>query len=182
MGIHAKAGGILGNEHMLLHALGRQIGDLLQNILHLPGAETATDQRDGAVGAAVVAAIGYADVGGVRRRGEHPVAAEHLLVELHIAGPLACHGFLNGTGQLVVLAHAKEQVDLRHFFPEGFLVALHKAARGHQQHAAAGFLILRQGQQRIDALLLCRVDEAAGIHNENLRLAFIRGEGMACIP
>ena len=112
--VDAEAGGILRHQHMLSHALFRQCADLVQHVLHFPGTEAAPNQRNGAVGAAVVAAVGNADIGGIRRGGQHPASGQDSIIPAAEALALAVQGLVQRFRQAGILADAHQQVDLRH--------------------------------------------------------------------
>ena len=144
MRIHAEARGILRHQHMFPDALVRQSADLVQHALHVAGAEPAADERNGAVGAPVVAPVGDAHIGCVRRGGKHALAAQHTRVRRAVAGPLARQRLLDGAGQHGILAHAQHQVNLRHILQNGLLIALRQAAGGRQELEVSFLLIARQ--------------------------------------
>ncbi len=94
-----------------------------------------------------------------------------------------CHAFAakslaNRRGQLLILVHTHEQVDLRHFRHQILLVPLGKATGNDQQLALAGFLILRHFQNGVNGFFLCRADEPAGVHHQNIRLCRIAGKSV----
>ena len=163
---------------MFAHALSRQRADFFQYILNVAAAESAADEGNGAVGAAIVAAVRNADVGRPRRGGQHAVALKDVAAGRAVAGTLAAERLFQRLGQLLVLAHAKEQIHLGDFLAQRLFIALHQAARGHQQFAFAGFLVFRQRQDGINALLLGRVDETAGVHDQDVRLLLVCGNAV----
>ena len=179
--VDAEAGGILSHQNVLLHAFFRQRANFVQHVLHFPGTEAAPDQGDGAVGAAVVTAVSNADVGGIGRGGQHPAAGQNGIIPAAEALALAVQGRLQRLRQTRVLAHAHQQIDLRHIGHELFFVALGQTARSHQHLAFAGALVFGHLQQSVDALLLGGVDEAAGVDDQHLRFLFICGNGIAVL-
>ena len=102
--------------------------------------------------------------------------------------PLAPEGLFDGRGEIRVLIHTQEQINLRDFLQQILRIALREAAGDHQQAAAAGFLILRHIEDRIDRLLLGGIDKPAGVHEEDVRLlgifrqdkAFFRQQPQGC--
>jgi hypothetical protein len=63
--VPAVGGGVLSDETDLPHALGGHLFGLLLDDLQLSAAEFPTDDGDGTVGAAVVAAVGDLQIGAV---------------------------------------------------------------------------------------------------------------------
>ena len=116
MGIHAKAAGILSHQRYFLYAPAGQVPNFRQHAFNSAGAEAAPNQGNGAVGAAVVTAVGNTHIGAVGRGGQHPAALQHRVGPVAVAGALAAQGLLDGLGQPGIFAYAHKQVDFRHFF------------------------------------------------------------------
>ena len=113
--IHAVAGGILSDENVLLHALSGQGPHLVQNVFHRPGTVRTPNQGNGAVGAAVVAAVAGFDVGGISGRGQHPAAFVKARRPFGIGGPLAVQRLGQIFPQARVLGHPQQTVDFGNF-------------------------------------------------------------------
>ena len=132
--VDAVAGGVLGDEDQLFGAVCHQAFALLLDALHGSAAVAAPDEGDGAVGAAVVAALGDFYIGEVAGGGELPVAAQGhagLVREgLHI-GVLLHHLGEEG-GDVPVGADAQDGVGLGELCVHLLLVALGQAAGDDQ--------------------------------------------------
>ena len=61
--VDAVVGGILCDDHQLLHATSRQLSCLLLDLLHRYGCVLATNKRNGTVAAEPVATLGNLQVG-----------------------------------------------------------------------------------------------------------------------
>ena len=178
--VRAVAGGILGHQDVLTHALPGKLTHFTQDGVLAAGAVMAADQRDGAEGAAVVAAVADAGVGGVGGGGQHPVMLEEVeALGTQAVALMRAHRRVDGVGQLIVLVHAHQQVNLGNFLQEGLLVPLGQAARHHQQPAAAGLFVAGHLQDGVDGLLLGGLNEAAGIHHQHVSLGGVAGEAEA---
>ncbi len=152
----------------------RQALGFVDQLFHGLRMQIPPDQGDGAVGAAVVAAVAGAQKGPVGGRGQQPIpqAAAQL-------GQGRLQLFGQQRRQLLILPDPQEDVDLRQFGRQFFPVPFRQAPGGHQDAAIAGLLILGHLQDGVDALLLGRVDEAAGVHDQHLRRPGVGGEGIA---
>ena len=167
--VRAVARRVLRDERKFLDALRRQLPDLGQNIRLRAAAVAAADHRNRAIRAPVVASLADADVGAVFRRGQHAAKFVELSVVVGVNGAAALCGLLNGLIELLIVVHAHNHVHLGHLLADGLRVALRKAARRHQQAAAARLLVARHFKQRGDGFFLCGLDEAAGVDDDDLR-------------
>jgi hypothetical protein len=130
-------------------------------------------QRDRAERAPVVAPLAHLEVPHARQ-----VAAEdpHARVRRERLGRQhAARGELRD--EPVHLAGAEEQVDLGQRLGEFRLVPLHHAADRDQRLAGAVGLELPGLHDRVDRLLLGRVDEAARVHQDHLGLGHVARRG-----
>ena len=118
--VHAEVGGVLGDEIDLLHAAGDELTCFLDDALLRAAAMAATNARDDAEGARVVAAFGDLDVGHVLRR---EAEARCVVVRdvLRLAGDevfllvlLGSHELLNNRGHLGDLIQTYEGIHFRH--------------------------------------------------------------------
>ena len=168
--IGAVAGDVLGDDDQLLHPpVGQGLG-LGEQGLHAPAAVAAPEIGDDAVGAAVVAALGNLQVGGVGRRGHHPGPVLLRVVDVAEAAGMAADGhLLQGGDDVGVAAGAQHAVHLGHLLLQLVLVPLGQAA-GHQQLAQLA-RVLQGGQLQdvLDGLALGGVDEAAGVEHRHVR-------------
>ena len=129
----------------------------------------------------MVAPLGDLDVGEVARRGEE--ARRRLVVE--VGRQTARHpgvrcdkgGILRGNGDridggdnLVQLARAKHGVDLRKLVEEILAIAFDEAAGDDQPLQPRPLLQLSHLENRLDRLLLRRLDEAAGVDDHHIGL------------
>ena len=166
--VGAIAGRVLRDERELAHALRGQAAHLLEDIRLRTAAVAATDQRNRAVGAAVVAALADADVRAVLGCGQHAAVLKERAVVVRVDGALSGECLADGLVDLLILVDAEDRIDLGHLLADGFRVALGEAARRHQQAAHAGLLVLRHFKEGGDGLLLGGLDEAAGVDDDDL--------------
>ena len=120
--VHAVAGDILRDDDALLHAVRRQGTSLGQDILHRAAAVAAPQLGDDAVGTAVGAALGNAEIGKVGGGRQHAGQLLHRAVDVAEMGAvLAGHHLLHGGHNVTVVGGAHHAVDLRqlrhHFVP-----------------------------------------------------------------
>ena len=166
----AKAGRVLGDEGNLPHAFRRQRRRFGQDAFKGAGTVRPANQRNGAVGAAVVAAVAGAHIRGIGGGGQNARAFKDAF------GARAGQGAFPGLrpaqqlGQARIRAYAQQRVYLRHLFAQRRPVALYQTARRHQQAATAVALVPGHFQQRINGLLLGRVDKTAGVHDDDVRV------------
>ena len=84
------------------------------------------------------------------------------------AGAAGGPGPVQEAGQGGKVVHPDEQVDFREVFGQFRAVALHQAAGHHQAHFRPGFLQAGQVQDGIHRLFTGRLDEAAGVDQEEI--------------
>ena len=141
----------------------------------------AAQLGDDAEGAGAIAALGDLDVGGVRR---HRGAARRDVVveEARRLGDADARGrAADRVGDGADLVGAEEVVDLGHLVGQLARVALREAARDDQALAAAGLLVARHLEDRVDRLLLGLADEAAGVDDDDLGVLG-RGDDLVARP
>ena len=187
--ILAVAGGILSNQRQLLDAQGVHVLGLGHHVLHGTGAELAADGGDGAVGAAVVTALGDLEVGGVVGGGEDAVAAQtDGVLVLKGAILLACGDVLalgllfyclDGVHDVVDTAYAEKSVHLGQLLQDLLAVALGETAR--DDDALQGAVLLEPGlvQDVVDGLLLGAFNEGAGVDDDDVCVDILRGQLVA---
>ena len=169
--ILSVAGGVLSDDVELFHALRGKLTRFLEYILHRAAAEPAADQRNRAVGAAIVAALRDLEISGVGGSGLHSAAAERKLQfvgeKLHL---VACKRFEHDVGDFIVRADADGGVDLIELLGDLVLIALGKAARDDNRLDFSLAFEITQLQNLVNALLLGGFDKAAGVHDHRVRL------------
>ena len=89
--------------------------------------------------------------------------------------PLPGQDFLNDQGDILIHIGTHQGIHLRHLPEQVFCVALYQAAGDNKIFTAAGLLVRRHLQNRIDGFFLGRFDKAAGIHNNEFRLGGVIG-------
>ena len=144
--VRAVARDVLRDDDEFLHARGRKLARLVQKFVHRAAAVTAAQARNDAVGTAVVAALGDAQVRIPRRRGQNARAALHAVLNIaHVAGaqPAGRHDLIDRAGDLAVAAGAEHRVDLRQLMEHIVLVALRHAAGDDDLFELAIFFELR---------------------------------------
>ena len=175
--VHPVARGVLGDDGQLRHAPVGQTLRLVHQLLHGLRHQVPPDEGDGAVGAAVVAPVAGPQKRPVGGRGQDPVRESAAKLGQGSAQLLG-----QEPRQLLILPDSQQDVDLRQLFRQLLPIPLREAARGHQHPTAAPLLVLGHLQDGVDALLLGRVDEAAGVHDQHLRLLGVGGELIAGPP
>ncbi len=151
---------LLGDQHDLAYSLPGQEAGLVHQALYGAGYVLAPHERYGAERTGAVAAFGYLEIGIVPRCAEHTLADE--LVAVVGVEPGQQGGHIHRTEIGVYLGYLLLQV---------VLVPLRQTA-GHIQlvDMAAGLLICVV-QDGLYGLLLGQVDEAAGIHYDDIGVA-----------
>ena len=181
-------GGVLRDEDELLDAHGIEGGGLFDDLAHGAAAHLSADHGDGAVGAAVGAALGDLEVGHGVAGGDDALAAEEggfLVVE---AGEL--RGFFLGFPGLVPrlddgadrladavdAAHAEDGVDLGELAEDLLAVAFGEASG--DDDPAQGVVIFEPAEVEdvVDGFLFRAFDERAGVHDHDIRLGLVRGD------
>ena len=129
--VRAVARDVLRDDDEFLHARGRKLARLVQKFVHRAAAVTAAQARNDAVGTAVVAALGDAQIRIPWGCGEDARAALLAVVDIaHVTGAqrLRAHHLVDGKGNVAVAAGAEHRVDLRQLMEHIVLVALRHAA------------------------------------------------------
>ena len=180
----AVGGGVLRNQNQLTHALPCQPAGLGNAVIDVTAAQCAANQRNGAIVAAVVAAFGNFQVGVVARGGNHAGTAQLHIVLGAVALGLACavraEAADNG-GQGSVGANAHNGVHLGDFLHNLMLVALCQTAGDNDLEVRVLLLVLAGHQDVLDSLGLGRLDEAAGVDDDNVCLGGVTHGGVAVL-
>ena len=153
---------VLADEHQLARAGGHGRACRAQHFRRLYGLVVALDQRDGAERAAPVAAVGDLDVGA---DGALPARDGHRCGR----PPFVC-GLSPGLRQRRQQrrhVEAAPQVHLGDLGGELLAVALHEAAHGRDA-ATVRVRGLRGVEHGLDRLLFGRIDEAAGVDDDDV--------------
>ncbi len=175
---------VLGDEDQLSYpARGERLG-FAHDRVGRPAPVVPAQRRDDAEGALVVAALGHLDVRIVPRCGEHARAVGVVQIRWEARDQLqrddaSGAAALDGADDFRHVAGSEHGVDLRDLRLQLVAIPLAQAPRHHQAPAGAGLLQLRQLEDRIDRLLLGRIDERARIDDEHLRLGGIGRQHVA---
>jgi hypothetical protein len=94
----------------------------------------------------------------------------------------ACGSNPDRLDDLLNFSRAEQRVDLRNLLPQLVAIALGEAAGDHEAPAPAIFFVLRHLEDGVDRLLLCLVDEGAGVHDEHVRVSGVARQLVAGIP
>ena len=98
-------------------------------------------------------------------------------VPWHVRGVgTAGHDRLQPVGHVRVVVEAEHRVGLRQRLSELGAVPLGQAADGHHRLRTAVGLEVRGRQQGVDAVLLGRLDEAAGVHHHRVGVGGVRDQ------
>ena len=154
---------VLAHEHEFARARGERRARGAEYLLGLHGLVVALDERDGAEGAAAVAAVGDLHVRAHRAR---PARHGDGVCGARLAGRLF-PGFVQSREQRRHV-QATPEVDFGDLHGQLVPVALHEAAHGGDA-GAAGMRGLRGVEDSTDGLLLGRIDEPAGVHYDDVR-------------
>lgn len=178
--VHAVAGNILGDDDALLHAVVRQGLGLLQNVLHPAGAVVAPQGGDHAIGAAVAAPLGDAEIGVLPGSGQHPGQLLHRAVDIRkVAALLAVHHLLQGRHDVAEAAGAHDAVDLRQLIQDIGLIPLAQAAGDENLLNFPGVLQLGGGENGVNGLAFGAVDKAAGVDDHHVAAGAVLLDGDA---
>ena len=165
-------GRVLGHDHQLAHAVGRQLAGFGHDVFHRLGGVLAAHLRNRAERAQPVAAFGDLQKGEVPRRDPQPVA----IVQRPRRGRLKHRPLLvqpadqpiGHLGHLLAAEDAHQVVDLGQRLQQLFLLALGQAAG--DDHAADVPLAL-QLEHLVDRgvrLVAGPLDEAAGVDDDEI--------------
>ena len=88
---------------------------------------------------------------------------------------------LNGADDLRHFAGAEHRVDLRNLRLQLVAIALAEAAGHDQPLAGAGLLELRELENGVDRFLFRRIDERAGIDDEDVGFGRVRRQRVAAL-
>ena len=143
----------------LLHAISHEFAHLLQNLLLRTADMLTGDDRYSTIGTTAVASLANLYVGIVMRRSD-------------MASARACRlfGFAEVGKQLLEVELAVIFVHLRNLLLELLLIALRETTHNKEFAYLALFLSLNEFENGVDALLLCVLNEAASVDNNNFTL------------
>ena len=158
--VAAPRGQVLGHQDQFAHPAGQQAAGLLAQVGRRHGAQRAPDGRDGAEGALVAAAFAHLEPGIGRARGEQAARRGGSRGQ---AQGLAHHG-----GPVFQLAGGQPQVHLGQVGGQilDAVAPHHTAGHGQQGAALAAAQTLHGIEDGADGLAYGRLDEAAGIDED----------------
>ena len=78
--------------------------------------------------------------------------------------------------QMMKIREAQEEIDFGHLFLQFFLITLHETADRHDRLDPAGPLELCRFEDRVDRFALRRVDESAGVDEDDVGVGKVVGE------
>ena len=177
----AIAGGVLRDQRDLGHAPRGQCLAFRDDVLKRPGLISSADQRNRAIGAAVVAAVGDLHIGGVARRGQHAAGGEEAVVAIGEHGAQVFFRLRHHLGDAVVVLHAQKAVHLRHLRGQIAGIALGQAAGDEQLLQPARLLVLRHLEYGVDGFHLGGLDEAAGVDEDDVGLGGVSHDRVALL-
>ena len=156
--VQTVVGGVLCNDNQLFNALGNHPFGFVQNLLDGARLVAAANHRDGAVGAAAVAAFGNLK------------ECVMLWRALDALGFEAFAEFgLQRVDQLLPFAHAVEAVDFGQLGAKLVAVTFDEASSGDDAPCLASALLdFDLFQQGVDRLLFGVADEAAGVDDDDV--------------
>ncbi len=168
--IGAVARNVLRDDDELPDAVGGKLPCLRDDVFEPSRAVVPPDVGDRAEGAEVVAALRDAQVSPARPGGHDAGDLLHggvFIAEEACAAPREHR--VGGAHDVPEAPDAEHGVDLRQLLQDRILVALAQTARDDQTAQPALLLELRHLQNVVDGLALRGVDEAAGIHDREIR-------------
>ena len=170
--IFPVAGGILADQIDFPDALAKKPRGFGNHRFKPAAAEIAAILRDHAKSAGMIAALGDLHVGKMARRGQN--ARRQVVIEIGRGiGNRLVNSFADRDDP-VDFVGPDDGIDLGHVFPDIAAVALDQAAGHDQPLRPADFLVLRHLQNRVDGFLLGRIDETAGVDDQDIRLIGMR--------
>src|SRR4051812_19668930 len=116
-----------------------------------------------AEGAAVIAPLAHLEIPDVRE-----TAREHTHTGMHRGYVVDQPALVELRDEPIHLRRAEKEIDFGKGVRQLLLVALHHAADADHGAAASGFLEPSRLDQRVDRFLLGRVDESAGVDDDDL--------------
>ncbi len=161
--IRAVMGGVLADEDQFTNADRHQFLRLADDFILGNAPEVAADDRDVAVGADVVAALGNLQVGGVTGAGNH-AGVERLSLRVEFQQAQAQFR------DLVALGKAHHGVNLGEVAFQFLTVDFRQAAGGDEDFRPPGLLVPGDLEDGLDGLLTGAFDETAGVDNDDLGL------------
>ena len=162
--INAVGRDILRDKHELFDAPIRKGLRLFDYTLLVAAAERSADGRDGAIGAAVRASLGYLEIRPVIGSSEHALTAhgELFFVGENI-GLLAVENFVDYLVDIAVCADADDRINLGNLLKYLVAVALGEASGDNDRADESVFFEADHLQNCVDSLLLGGVDKRAGV-------------------
>ncbi len=170
----AEAGGVLADEIEFADALGEESRGFCNDRLEATAAEGSAILRDDAEGTGMIAAFGDFEVGEVVRRRED--ARREVVIQVGDNG--SCHVLcvFAHRDDLFDLVGADHGVDFGKLLLDIVAVAFNEATGDDKLARPPGLLVLRHLDDGVDGFLFGRVDEAAGIDDQNVGITRIGGE------
>src|SRR5690606_19921769 len=168
---HPVGAGVLGDHQQFLHAGVHQAAGLAQHIADRTADQAATHGRDDAEAAIVVAAFGDLQVGVVARRQADALGRHQ--VDVGIVRAFVRGGLVHGAHHLFVLLGPGDGQHRRMHGTDH--VGFHAQAAGDDDLAVLDDG-LTDGVQRFG---LGAVNEAAGIHHDDVGPFVVRTDGVA---
>ena len=168
--VEAVVGGVLSDEDEFFGSIVDQLLRFEEDVFDGAGDVFATDEGDGAVGAAAVAAFGYFEVGVVIGSGERAFGSKRFL-RSGLSGDRQDSG-----DELLPLVDTEPVVDLREFGAELIEVAFDETAGGNECTVAVVvgmatveiFGLADLFEEGVDGFFLGIADEAAGVEDDDV--------------
>ena len=176
------AGGILCDQIQLLDTACCQSSGFLEDVLHLAGAESAANQRDGTEAASVVAALCNLQISRIVGGTQHPVAVERQVCLIPKGRySLSVQRLLDRLCNLGVAADAQHNVCLRDFTDQLVAVTLCQTA-GHHQHLDLSLIFqLRKFKDGFDGFSFGVLDKTTGIDDDHIALLCVRADFISVV-
>ena len=175
---------VLRDENELAYTALRQLPRLGYDVLHRAAAEPAADERDRTERAAVIAALRDFHIGGIVRRRPQArcicVVDGIVLARNHKAASL--QRLLDNLHDAAPRPRSDDGVRLRDLVEELLTVSLTETSRHDETAAASRLLIIRHPEHGRNGFFLRRLNECAGIDDQDIRLCWFCREFDAVLP
>ena len=176
--VDAVLGGILGHQDQFPHALAHQLPGFLQHFLIGTAAVGAPDFGNGAVGAPVVAPFGNFQIGRIPGGGQHPFGLLGICMGRFQQGePFAGFHPVDDAADLVIAFGTDDGIHFRQVPEQVIGIPLSQASGDDQFPMGIVLLVFGHLQDRVDGFCLGTFDEAAGVHDDHIRMGGIVGDG-----
>ena len=168
-------GCLLCDKDQLLYAFLCHLLCLCYQTFHRNASEFTAKFRDDTVGAVFITAFCYLEVSEMSACCENTFAKlfRKVINIFKFLEMFSFHCFTDCLKDVSVGSCAKYCIYFRYFLNDLILITLCHTSCDNQDFTAPGFLVFCHLKDGVDALFLCVIDEAAGVHHNGLCFSFI---------